>query len=142
MKLKKEVKFRKPFHKIHEDPTKNYGVGSLMCWMTLSGEKGAVQFCFSTGTYLPETHEYWKRKGLHTDSVNDAMGFDVGYHSPDPMFDGHTISQEKCEHLGGKPCYYDGSGLKAEEWMEIFLREGDDAIWSRLEEYYKQTFKN
>lgn len=139
MKLKRQVEFKKPFHKIHKDPTKNYGVGSLVCWMILSGEEGAVQFCFSTGTYLPETYDYWESRGVNY--RNESMGFDVGYHSPNPIFEEQSISEEKCEHLKGKPCYYDGSALKSSEWMEIFLREGSDEIWKLLEEYYKNIFK-
>lgn len=42
--------------------------------------------------------------------------------------------------LIGVPCYCDGSALRAEGWLEIFVSEGDDKIWEMLEEEYKDTF--
>lgn len=47
-----------------------------------------------------------------------------------------------CEWLGGKPCYYDGSGLAAEEYFKTLVAEGSEALWEKLEGYYKETFEN
>lgn len=45
-----------------------------------------------------------------------------------------------CEWLDGKPCYYDGSGLAAQEYFKVLVTEGSEAVWKKLEEYYKETF--
>lgn len=46
----------------------------------------------------------------------------------------------KCEWLDGKPCYYDGSGLAAEKYYHLLLRKGSEAVWKKLERYYRETF--
>ncbi len=132
--MEKIIKFSKPFDKRHSDPSKNYGVGGVLCWMILKGDKGAVQFQFSTGIYLPHVLEEWKQKGY----APEPMGYDVGYHSPTPMYEGQT-SMGDCDILGCE-CYYDGSGLRAEEWYKIFLAEGYESIWKLLEDDYKERF--
>lgn len=138
--MEKITHFKPAFHKIDDDPTKNYGVGSIMCYMVLKGKLGATHFVFSTGMYLDETYEYWKKKGLHTEPNHpDFLGFDVGYHSPKPMFRGHIIGRNDCEWIG-KPCYCDGSIMRATDWLKILVEMGSDEIWRLLEKEYKETF--
>lgn len=108
--------------------------------MVLKGNKGAVQFTFSTGMYLPKTYKWWRDNGLHLQpNKPDYMGFDVGYHSPTPRWEGQEPMREHCDWLDGK-CYYDGSGLRAEEWMPVLLHQGGEKIWEMLEEEYKELF--
>lgn len=133
--LQRIVKFSKAFDKRSPEPSKNYGVGGVNCWMILRGEKGAVQFVFSTGIYLPHILDEWEVKGY----VNKPMGFDVGYHSPTPMYEGQK-QMDSCVLLPEGKCYYDGSGLRGNEWFKIFMEEGDEAIWKLLEEDYKDRF--
>ena len=65
------------------------------------------------------------------------MGADVGYHSPVPHYEGQICSQDSCSYLGGKPCYYDGSSLRAEEWVrDILIPKGSDGVWESLEQEY------
>jgi hypothetical protein len=139
--MERIIKFIPAFHKIHEDPDKNYGVGSVRCIMTLKGEKGATSFVFGIGIYLPQTYEYWESRGLHKDcnKYPDHMGYDVSYHALSSQWEGQT-SRDNCEFLDGKPCYGDGSALRADEWMKIFVEQGDEPIWKMLEEDYKERF--
>lgn len=44
-----------------------------------------------------------------------------------------------CEWLG-KPCYCDGSAMRAEEWFNILKAEGSDKIWDMMEKEYKLLF--
>jgi len=37
-------------------------------------------------------------------------------------------------------CYYDGSGLQAEDFMPTFLAGGSEAVWTMLESKYNQIF--
>ena len=145
-KLERITTFEPAFDKRHDDPNKNYGICSVRCRMVLKGEKGAVQFLFLTGMFLPETvKEYYKTKMdlFHTYSGGDQayyMGFDVGYHSHKPRYEGQTSSTKNCEVLDGKPCYCDGSSMEAEKYMDILVREGSKKIWEMLEKYYKEIF--
>jgi hypothetical protein len=40
--LKKEIVFNPAFDRRNPDPTKNFGIGSVLCSMILSGNEGAV----------------------------------------------------------------------------------------------------
>jgi hypothetical protein len=145
--LQRVTFFRPAFHKVAEDPAKNYGVGSMEVFMVLKGEKGAVHFIFMTGMYLPETYKWWADTGLrsvagrlsHSGYPSGTMGVDVGYHAYTPHYEGQTISRDKCEWIDG-PCYGDGSALRADEWFDIIMRKGSDEIWKMLEEDYKERF--
>lgn len=44
-----------------------------------------------------------------------------------------------CEYLG-VPCYYDGSGLRAEVVYEVLCTEGSDGVWKYLEKEYIKRF--
>ncbi len=47
---------------------------------------------------------------------------------------------ERC--ISFKPCYYDGSGLDAEDFFKVLVTEGEDALWAKMEVWYAQCFKN
>lgn len=139
--MERTTKFLPAFHKVHEDPTKNYGVGSVRVFMALTGEKGAITFSFGTGQYLEKTYQWWKSRGLHKDvnDCHDHMGYDVSTHSLIPMYEGQ-MSRPNCEFLGGKTCYSDGSSLVADQWEKILIEKGSDKIWKMMEERYAEEF--
>lgn len=144
MKFEKIVQFTPAFDKRHPDPSRNYGIGSVRIRFILKGEKGAVQFYCSTKWYLPETiKEYRNSKGVELldNKEEDCSGisaWDLGYHSPKPMFKGQT--SDACDILEKGECYYDGSGLNAFPLAETLVREGSDGIWKKLEEYYESVY--
>jgi hypothetical protein len=87
--------------------------------MVLKGEAGAVQFVVYTDWYPPHVQE--ERMVDHRQSVVASMG--------------------PCEYLDGRECYYDGSGLRADEWVrDLLIKRGSDAIWEALTEEYKRLF--
>ena len=135
-KLERIVKFFPAYDKRHSDPKKNYGVGCVRVIMLLKGKKGAVSFTFGTGMYLPRVYEWWESKGLRHGNKPDYMGYDVGYHSPTPKFEGQDISQKKCDWIGAA-CYSDGSAIRADDYMKVLLEKGDEKIWNMLEKDYK-----
>ena len=133
--------FTRAYDKRDPNPLKNYGIGCVRCGMVLKGKEGAVHFVFGTGMYLPETHRQWINKPEFRDhDPVRYMGDDVGYHSLIPRFEGQSINKDKCEWLDNKPCYTDGSALRADEWMNILVKEGGEKIWEMLEEDYKERF--
>ena len=138
--MERIIKFRPAFDKRHDDPKKNYGIGAVMMHFGLMGDEGAVSFTLSTGWYLkPNREEIKEKHGFPP----EPMGFSVGYHSPKPIRDFQKIdepSQESCEYLDGKPCWFDDSALYAVEVMEILIRDGEEAMWAELEKYYNSTF--
>lgn len=135
--MKRIVKFTRAYDKRHSDPSKNYGIHGVDVYFVLKGDRGAVQFLIFTGWQLPHVQEEL-RGNARLDSLF-PMAADLGYHSLVPRYEGHTCMGE-CEWLDGKPCYYDGSGLHAEPVFERLLQEGDEGVWSELEDYYREIF--
>lgn len=142
-KFKKIVKFAMPFDKRHSDPDKNYGIAAMRIYFILMKDQRAVQVIISTNCYLQSVVKEHRAKG--TDLFFDDETFncwDVGYHSPKPMFDSHKPT--KCDLLKGDECYYDGSSLrgKTDNVGKNFELYGEQWIWEYLEEYWYEVFKD
>ena len=108
----------------------------------LTGKLGAIQFLLYTGWYLPHVVKEFDSKPCEIKSWgkychSKPQPADIGYHSYLPQYEDDTISQESCDYLGGKPCYYDGSSLQAEAVFDIFVSGGDKALWEELERQYQ-----
>lgn len=132
------VKVSGAYDKRHPEPSKNYGIGACRIWFILKGPKGAVQFQVGTDWYLPEVQKELLDK-FPRNALTQPQGWDVGYHSPKPMYEGQTPMGE-CDILGCE-CYYDGSSLAADQWIPYFIAGGTEWLWSRLEEMYKERFE-
>lgn len=131
------VEFTPAFDGRDPDPSKNYGVHGVEMRMVLKGARGAMQFVVFTNWHLPAVEQDFGEKALYS-KLYLPMGADVGYHSPSPLYAGQGQMAE-CPYLGG-PCYYDGSGLAAEEMLEVLIAEGGEAVWKRLEDRYREVF--
>lgn len=128
--------------KRHKNPAKNYGIHGMELRFVLTGPAGAVQFVVYTQIHLDiVARELWaKRDQPYAYETSRPMGADIGYHSPVPMYEGQTVQQDSCEYLDGRPCYYDGSGLRADEFMPEFLAGGSNAVWAMLGREYAGRF--
>jgi hypothetical protein len=129
-KFERIVTITPAFDKRHEDPKKNYGIGSASMRMVLKGKLGATQFILYTGWHLP-----------HIQTELKPLPVDLGYHSPKPLFEGQS-KMDNCDVLKCGHCYYDGSGLNAKRIYDVLLREGSDGVWRELEEYYRYLFQS
>ena len=145
-KWERIVEFSPAYDKRHPNSRKNYGIGAVLIKFILKKDNKAVQFMLGTDWYLPETIKEYREKGVKNwrrtvrlRGENDCgiSGWDIGYHSPKPMFKGQTST--KCAYIKGK-CYYDGSGLYAQENQEILIRKGSEGVWKFLEKDWKERF--
>jgi hypothetical protein len=126
----------------------NYGVGSVVITFVLKGPKGAVQFKIGTDWYPPHVQRSDTGRRLQEltgySGVRPA-GYDVGYHSAEPMYEGQEPMGEpgECAYVPeGCACYYDGSGLRADDWVKShLLRGGSEAVWAALEKEYRALFE-
>ena len=134
--MERIIKLLPAWDKRSKEAGKNYGIHGVDLRMYLKGELGVVQFVLYTGWQLPHVQEEFK----NTNYYSEPLPADVGYHSPKPMYEGQEVMSESCELLDGKPCYYDGSGLMAEDVYKILLTEGSDGVWKNLEERYIDLF--
>lgn len=122
----KIIQFKPAFDKRDPDPSKNYGIHCMDIYMVLKGEKGAISFCIYTGWYLPQNQENSAR----------PRGACICYHSPKAKYEDQQISQEECEYLDNKPCYCDCSYIAADELFEQFVAQGEEVVWSELQDRY------
>ena len=137
--FEKLVEFDPAYDERHTDPKKNYGLHCVTMRMVLKGPSGAVQFVLYTGWNLPHVEEELRRKERF---LSEPLPADIGYHSPMPMWEGQESIIEDCAYLDGRPCYYDGSGLMAQDAFNILVEQGGDGVWKYLEDYYHDTFGN
>ena len=124
---------------IRAEPSKNYGVTTCGMWFMLKGQKGAVQFHIGTVWASLPVRQHLSQFKNDYDDPRVPSGYDLGYHSKEPMYEGHSAMKSDCELTGGE-CYYDGSGLAANRVVEGFLAGGTDWLWKKLEQYYNHRF--
>lgn len=135
--LKREITFDPAYDKRHADPQKNYGIHGVTMQWVLSGELGAVTLTIFTGWHLPKVVKEFDHVPA-SKGAGKPMAADIGYHSPKPTYDGQK-PMGKCHILEGE-CYYDGSSLNAERYLELLISKGGGAVWEEMEKYYIRTF--
>lgn len=141
----RRIEFQPGYCWIKPEPHRNFGNASVRMRFVLIGAKGAVQWMIGT-EWMPEAarNDVARRRAAHRltrrdDEGQKPVGYDLGYHAREPQYEGQRPHGE-CEYLGCA-CYYDGSGLAADELVEGFLNGGDDWVWNRLEAYYQCRFE-
>ena len=113
-----------------DDPSKNYGVHGMELRFVLKGPQGATQFVVYTNWMLPHLrYGHKKIDGF----LAEPLPADLGYHALVPQYEGQERSGP-CKFLDGRPCYYDGSGLRAQGVFDKFVAEGEDSVWKVLEQ--------
>ncbi len=122
------------------DPeTRTGSRSSMRIKFTLKGPNGATQFMIGTcwGPRQSDASTHRLISGGTFDPCRPS-GWDVGYHSPVPQFDGQEDME--CDLLPGGRCFYDGSGCRADDWIDGFVTGGSDWVWSKLEAEYRSLF--
>lgn len=97
--------------------------GGIWTRYSVTGPRGAVNLTFSEGSSI--TGQPW--------------GVDFGYHSPRPFYEGQ-YTEDHCELLGEVRCHYDGSGLRADQYLHLFTAGDTEAIFEVLEAEYAELF--
>ena len=128
-----------PFDKRSKEPSKDYGIGSLIVVFVLKGEKGAVTFELDTGAYSPAiTEELYVR---HFPYPHIPRGRGVSFHSRTKWWKGQKLTTRECKILNRK-CYLDCNWLAGREAFTAYLKGGDEAVWKLLElAYYNRLEK-
>lgn len=121
---------------------KGHGIRACSIDFVLKGSLGAVRFRIGTNWYVPSARRHLDEYPvIEYDLKRKPEGFDVGYHSPEPMYRGQSPTSHDCEFVKGGVCYYDGSSIRADDWVEDFVAGGTDWLWPKLEEEYNRLFK-
>lgn len=144
--LEKQINFEPGYDYIYGIPRKDprYGRHGMSIRFVLKGTKGAVQFLMYTNWLPMVKKDKWEYeptyKGMGGVADMFPMAVDIGYHSPRRMWKGQMPMKRKCEYLAGGKCYYDGSGLNAGGYMATLINKGEEALWKKMEKYYRETF--
>lgn len=140
------VTFSPAYDKRNSDPEKNYGIHGVSLRFVLKGPKGATQFVLFTNWQLPHVTEEMTARGVR-DEIDlkvfwQPMPADLGYHAYTPQYEGQE--PRECDILTDAPkgCYYDGSGLRADDVYLTLLHEGDAGVWAVLEKEYRLRFED
>jgi len=109
------------------------GIMACRLFMVLVRDGKAVSVSFSTDWFLKPHH----------DEIKDGYGFHLrcygsAYHSPTPQFDGQEVN-EWCQWLAG-PCYCAHDSGDSDEYEQLMLTGGTEAVWARLEAYWGEMF--
>ncbi len=128
--------FKPAWDKRNPEPSKNYGIHPVHCLMVLKGKKGAVHFSFATGMLLDSTMEDYIKNGIAKYEMasfghhylNKPMGFDVGYHSPKPMFDGQEINHPTKMRVA-----------KGKKILVLINPPYGDGIWYQIQQFNSDT---
>jgi hypothetical protein len=141
--MERIIRLEPAWDKRSDDPNKNYGIHGVTLGMYLKGDRGTIQFIVYTNWYLEHVMKSMKHSNFN---YNDGLfcpfkplPADVGYHSAVPLYENQNSTTDHCEWTGGK-CYYDGSGLQAEDVFKILTEQGSEGVWKELEERYYVTF--
>lgn len=129
------------FDKRHSEPDKNYGLhGVEMTFFYGNGQDGVVQFKLYTNWHLPHVHKELDKEWMEyeTPMMFKPLPADLGYHSPVPRYEDQLCSE--CDMMDGKACYYDGSGLRAEDAFKVLVSGGTEALWAFLQGEWEVLF--
>ncbi len=138
--FERRIRFTPAFDRRNPDPSKNYGIHGMEMRFVLIGPKGATQFVIYTGWMLRAVQEELDNRPVYRDrphSMCHPQPADLGYHAYVPQYDGQQPIGDHCNLLGGS-CYYDGSGLAAQDLYWRFVAEGEEAVWSTLRERHNE----
>lgn len=120
----------------------SHGIHGVEIIFLSKGEKGVVQFViFSDWRAQRKEADRIEYRNIVKWGGDYFMVADLGYHSPVPLYEGQPVSSKRCEYLGGKPCYYDESGLNAVDAMYSLVNGGDEGLWEFLDAYYESVFE-
>lgn len=154
--FRRRIDFEKGYNYLHETGPGRRGQHGMGIRFLLVGPHGAAQFLMNTSwTPLGEVDEDktfengYHREPCHVDRwekepygtfgyVRPPSGFDLGYHWATPQYpEQEEYARDNCPYIGGRKCYYDGSGLGGDEVLRDFIARGERAVWHHLVKRYR-----
>jgi hypothetical protein len=123
-----------------------HGQHGMQMRFVLIGPRGAVQWMTAMTNWVPGNVELDLIANVSLvpchHKIRDGYAVDLGYHAPErPAWDtGEHMVERKCDLLPGGTCFYDGSGLAAEDLVPGFLDHGPHAVWAALARHYATVF--
>jgi hypothetical protein len=116
-------------------PGASHGRHNAELHMKLSGPAGEVILTVGTGWELPVTP-----RSVRIGNIIDVpRGSFVEFHSPTPQYEGHEPQSTRCDLW--PVCYGNMGYSMADEPTALLVSSGSDAVWTWLENAYRDTFE-
>lgn len=134
--LRREIQWQPGYDYRNNPEKRQFGCHGMNIRWLLIGPLGAVQFLIYS-SWLPswvESGPWGNTIDTHDDRVFGPMGADLGHHWSTPTYEDEGC--QKCDILPGGECFYDGSGMAADDLLGVLLTEGHEAVWCRMESEY------
>lgn len=127
------------------DVPENYGIHGCELKLILKGEEGASTLLIFTGWHLPHVTAEWGERPPSS-FLTRPNGVDIGYHAAErPAWldeEGDEMHfRDDCAYTKTGKCWYDGSALRAEGFVDLLIAQGMDAVWEALRKEYVATFR-
>lgn len=136
----REIIILPAFDKRNPIPKKNYGWGGCDMIFVLRKKNKAATFRLLTNWHWDDCYykvmEELSAKYPTSRPMTKPLPASIDYHSIKPHYKGQK-PYGRCDFLGRKICYTDGSCLNATQFYDILVREGLDALWKAMEKWLK-----
>ena len=144
------VHFRPAWEKRHDDPAKDYGVGSVRIRFTLTAPNGALSWRLSSGWYLPNVRERFRREAPHKRYDHDPSrfmpcalegeGLELTVHFPAPPNGLEGNGPNECDLLPSGKCWTDVGFSIGETLFEALVAGGEDGLWKEMARIHREQF--
>jgi len=156
--MEHKILFLPAFDRTDPDPKKNYGVGDLGIKFLVIGNKGIVEFDLSTNwyfDYVMDRRVEWikdlvqqKKENFLIKHVLCPKPMDLCYYSSVKVFEDDCYFENGLHFLENKSLVYYGYKYMDEKENMVahdvaywrLIKQGEDALWQYLEEYYYEVF--
>jgi hypothetical protein len=135
-----------PGYDHRDDPGGQGGAHGCDMLLILAGELGAITAEISTGWMTRplagrmvrgQAQSRREKPGIDAGLVDQyPSGSYVGSHSPIRRGEYDTV-RDSCGHLGGAPCFSDGSYLAADRILDALVAGGSDAAFGEMAGLYR-----
>lgn len=125
----------------HTKTVKGGGCHGVEMAFIVKSDKGAISFTLLTNWMLPETYEHWGVRGVTGQQT--PMPSNLSIHSYEPMSlagDYIVVEAETCPYLDATGFCKVISYQRAQQYFDLLVKDGDEAMWLALEKMYVAQF--
>lgn len=140
MNFKKEISLTPAFDMRSPNPAENYGIHCAELHFKLSFERNEVIFTIYTGWQLPQVLEENATLDVPAQAtLSHGFGASIKAHTTRPMK--NFTRTENCQVFHTKYCYTSSWFSLAQEWFNLLIAKGLNALWEEMISFYKQVYQ-
>lgn len=147
--FERRAKFVPGYNYLHETGPQRRGQHGMEIAFALIGPLGAIAFEMNTMWTPPGIVDAGSREVVHVDYeqtdrwgttglVRPPSGIAVFVHWRKAFDAFLSEPRDGCGWLDGDPCWGDATYTGSDPILRRFIKEGEDAVWSALDEWYQE----